>query len=119
NQYRHAGGTGRFHVGDPEPHRPAAAAISITDADDRLEALHLKAVEIGVLAPVVAHRVEHGAGTGDEGVTIAPVGADVIEIGWHEPALLGREVRVKLVAGPTLGKVLHHRSEDEVVFAAG
>ena len=49
-------------------------------ADHRLEALEVQPVGIAVLLPVLGQRVEHLARPREEGLALAPVGAELVEV---------------------------------------
>ena len=59
----------------------------------RLEALEVQAVAVAVALPVLEHRVEHVAGAREEGLALAPVRAQLVEVGRAEPALLAGELQ--------------------------
>src|SRR3954454_7694303 len=63
----------RLAVALEELDRPALALLGL--AEDRLEALHVQAVAVAVLVPVVVERVEQRGGAGDEGLAFLPVRA--------------------------------------------
>ena len=59
----------------------AALALAGLAADHRLEALHVEQLGIAVPLPALAHRVEHLGRAREEGVALAPVGAEPVEVG--------------------------------------
>ena len=63
-----------------------------------LEALHVQALGVALALPVLGHRVEHVAGPREEGLALAPVGAELVEVRGRDPALLAGELQVQAVA---------------------
>src|SRR4051795_470346 len=58
----------------------AAALALLGQAELGLEALHVELVAVAVRVPVVEHRVEQLARPGDEGLALAPVGTQLVEV---------------------------------------
>src|SRR5215210_727457 len=84
-----------LHVAGEEADLAALALLG--EPDLGLEALHVEAIAIALPLPVVLHRVEHVGGAREEGLALAPVGADLLEVGRRDaPLLLGQpEVQAK------------------------
>src|SRR5215204_4319488 len=87
-------------VGDAEAHRAAGAGVDLVAADDRLEALHVQQRRIAGLLPVRLHRVEHPARSREEGLALAPVRAQPLQLGGGEPALARALAHVQAIARP-------------------
>src|SRR4051794_19021365 len=67
----------RLAVALEELDRPAFALLRL--AEDGLEALHVQAVAVAVLLPVVVERVEQLGGAGDESPPLPPIGAQPLQ----------------------------------------
>jgi hypothetical protein len=99
-------------------HGAAAAHGGVAAAGDRLEPLDVQALRLAVLAPVHLHRVDQLARAREEGLAIAPVRADVVEIHRHKPRVLAREVFVKRVARVARAHRAQVLAEDHLIGLA-
>src|SRR4051794_11880435 len=106
----------RFAVALEELDRPALALLGL--AEDRLEALHVQAVAVAVLVPVLVGRVEQLGRARDERLALLPVRTEILEVLGLEVALLAR---VLLVQAEALVALLHAAqllAEDDVLGVA-
>src|SRR5207248_1900547 len=69
-----------LHLGVALEEGDRAALTGLAPADLRLEALHVQLVGEVVALPVLRQRVQHVAGPGGEQLTLAPVGAELVEV---------------------------------------
>ena len=60
---------------------PPAPCSASSEPMIGLEALHVKAARVALALPVLAQRVEQVGGPADERLALAPVGAQLVEIG--------------------------------------
>src|SRR5204863_7180307 len=67
-----------------EVDRSALALLDVLP-ELRLEAPHAQALGIASLLPVLLHRVEHVARAREEGLALAPVGHELVEVARLEP----------------------------------
>src|SRR4051812_43754100 len=90
-------------------------ALSAVAADDRLEALDVHAVRVALALPVLDQSVEEVAGPGQEGLALAPVGAEIVEILGAHPPHLGRVLLVQAKAGTPARQLAQLVTEDDLV----
>src|SRR5207248_5377340 len=83
-----------------------AALAFLHEADLGLEALHVQALAVALPLPVVLHGIEHVGGTREERFALAPVGADVLEIGRGDASLLRGQLEVQAKPLPAPIKLL-------------
>src|SRR5690348_1309939 len=93
----------RLAVGLQELDRPTLALALLAQPELGLETLHMQTIAVPVLVEVLAEGIEHLVGPGDEGLAVAPVGTQPIEVlGPHAP-VLARELLVETEAIVALG----------------
>src|SRR3954447_21139118 len=90
----------RLDAARGQPDRAARAELRVARADDGLEALRVQARRFTLALPVLAERVEEVAVPAREGLAVAPVRAQAVEVGRRHAALLGRDLLVEAEAGP-------------------
>src|SRR5205823_1815262 len=82
----------RLGVAFQESDRSALAPAGPVAADDRLKALHMEAVGQPLLLPALLERVQHLGRSTEKGVALAPVRAELVEIGRGEPPVAAARV---------------------------
>src|SRR5436190_15602389 len=108
----------RLDVALEELDRAALADLSVALADDGLEALHMQAIAVAGLVPVLAHRVEQVARSREERLALTPVGAQVVQVLRRDPAVLGGDLLVQAHAGIACRHVAQLVAEGDVVGRA-
>src|SRR5436190_3855350 len=108
----------RLDVALEELDRAALADLSVALADDGLEALHVQAIAVAGLVPVLAHRVEQVARSREERLALTPVGAQVVEVLGPDPAVLAGHLLVQAHAGIARRHLAQLVAEDDVVGRA-
>src|SRR3954447_10200556 len=98
--------------------RAALAELAVALADDGLEALHVQAIAVAGLLPVLAHRVEHVARAREEGLALAPVADEVVEVVGPDAAVLAGELLVQAEARVALGELAQLPAEDDLLARA-
>src|SRR3954447_6805084 len=104
-------------LGGREDDRAALALLG--EAELGLEALHVQAVAVAVGVPVVGHRVEQLAGAGDEGLALAPVRAQPVEVARRDALALAGEPQRDVQPLVRVLEALELVTEDDVVLGAG
>src|SRR4051812_11268401 len=106
----------RLAVALEELDRPALALLGL--AEDGLEALHVQAVAVAMLLPVVVERVEQLGRAGDEPLALLPVGAQLLEVLGLEAPHLARVLLVQAEAVVALRHLAQLLAEDHVLGVA-
>ena len=76
----------------------ALALLAAAQPELGLEALHVQAVAVGLALPVLGHGVEHLVGAREEGLALAPVRAEVVEVDRAHATVRAGDLQVQAVA---------------------
>ena len=109
----------RLDVAGGEADRAALAELAVALPDDGLEALEVQAIAVAVAFPVLGHRVEHLGGAREEGLALAPVGAQVVEPVGPDPAVGAGHLLVQAKARAAARHRAQLLAEDDVAGRAG
>ena len=88
-------------------------------ARHRLEALHRQQRRVALGVPVLGERVEQLARAGGEGMPLAPVGAEPVEVGGGDAPRGAGQLQVEAVALVAPGEVVEVAGEDDAIGGAG
>src|SRR5947208_5757228 len=108
----------RFGLGVAGEEGDLAALAFLREPDLGLEALHLQALAVPLPLPVLLHGVEHVGGAREEGLSLAPVRADAVEVRRGEAPVLARQLQVQAKSLPAPVEVLETGAEDDVLLGA-